>query len=246
LLLICVAACVIALLLNRPGHSETQGLSEVWVCRFLVLWLIFPIAFTLVLSLAKPLFVPRYFIFCLPALLLLVAAGVARLRSVWLKMAVVILLLALSFRGAAGVYQHDLDIQRDDWRAVSRYLLSEAQPGDALLFHVPMGRMPYEFYRSLLRPSPASPTVLYPRHADGHLTFLDFVEKPDDVEIEQRLPSHPRVWLVLTYAETQSGLPDSRSLELTTLLGKAYSAAERHNFAGVEILLYTKGSPGGE
>ena len=58
-------------------------------------------------------------------------------------------MLILSFRGTAGYYKQDLDIQRDDWRAATQYLLNHAQPGDALLFHVPMGRMPYEFYRSL-------------------------------------------------------------------------------------------------
>jgi hypothetical protein len=246
LLLACVAGCVAALLPVRRSHSETQVSSAAWGYGFLAHWLIFPIALTLLVSLAKPLFVPRYFIFCLPALLLLVAAGIARLRLLWLRTAVVILLLALSFRGAAGYYKRDLDIQRDDWRAVSRYLLSKAQPGDALLFHVPMGRMPYEFYHSLLKPPSASPVVLYPHHADDRLTFLDFVEKPNDAEIEQRLTEHLRVWLVLTYAETQSGLPDSRSLELTTLLGKAYPVAERHDFSGIEILLYTKGNPAGE
>ena len=120
--------------------------------------------------------------------------------------------------------------------------MNQAQPGDALLFHVPMGRMPYEFYHSLLRPASAAPIVLYPHHAD-RVTFLDFVEKPNDAELVRLLPEHPRAWLVLTYAETQSGLPDSRSVELSKMLGNLYASVERHDFPGVEILLYTRAKP---
>ena len=237
LLLACLAACLAALL---PGLRPPMRIPwEAWRYRFLGLWLVFPIGFTLALSLAKPLFVPRYFVFCLPALLLLVACGVNRLHSVGLKVPAVLLLLALSFRGTAGYYKRDLDIQRDDWRAASQYLLNQTQPGDALLFHVPMGRMPYEFYRSVLTPSSAAPVVLYPHHAD-RITFLDFVEKPNDTELEGSLPEHPRAWLVLTYAETQSGLPDSRSVELSRLLGNFYPTVEQFDFPGIEILVYTK------
>ena len=239
LLLACLVACLAALLPDLRPHLGLRASWEAWRYRFLALWLVFPIGFTLVLSVAKPLFVPRYFIFCLPALLLLVACGVTRLRPAWLRVPAVLFLLALSFRGTADYYKRDLDIQRDDWRAASQYLLNQAQPGDAMLFHVPMGRMPYEFYRSVLRPASAAPVVLYPHHAD-HVTFLDFVEKPNDPEIERLLPEHPRAWLVLTYAETQSGLPDARSVELFRLLGKLYPTVEHHDFPGVEILLYTK------
>jgi mannosyltransferase len=243
LLLACLAACLAGLLPGLRAHQELQVHWESWRCRFLALWLVFPILFTLGVSLAKPLFVPRYFVFCLPALLLLVACGVARLRSTWLKVPAVVFLLAFSLWGSVGYYERDLDIQRDDWRAASQYLLNQAHPGDALLFHVPMGRMPYEFYHSLLRPASTAPLVLYPHHAD-QLTFLDFVEKPNHTELERLLPEHPRVWLVLTYAETQSGLPDARSVELSGLLGNLYPVVERRDLAGIEILLYTKNNAG--
>src|SRR5208282_3199982 len=127
---------------------------------------------------------------------------------------------------------------RDDWRAATHYLLNHAQPGDALLFHVPMGRMPYEFYHSTQANASGTAVVLYPSHGD-RLTFLDFVEKPNDVAIERLLPQHTRAWLVLTYAETPSGLPDARTIELTKLLGSTYSTVEQHDFTGIEILLYS-------
>jgi len=232
------AACLTALLPALRTRAQRVPWKS-WRCRFLLLWLLLPILFTLALSLIKPLFVPRYFIFCLPALLLLVACGVTRLRRAWLMISAVLFLSALSFRGTTSYYGQDLDIQRDDWRTATRYLLDHAKPGDAMLFHVPMGRMPYEFYRSVLKPTSTVPVVLYPYHGD-RLTFLDFVEKPNHPELERSLLEHSRAWLVLTYAETQSGLPDARSIELTKLLGKLYSTVERREFPGIEILLYTQ------
>jgi mannosyltransferase len=245
LLLACVAACLAALLPVWRRRRVRRVPWEAWRYRFLVCWLVFPILLTLGLSLAKPLFVPRYFIFCSPALLLLMACGVARLRSTALMVPALLFVLILSFRGTVGYYKQDLDIQRDDWRAATHYLLNHAQSGDALLFHVPMGRMSYEFYHSALEPASAAPVVLYPRHGD-RLTFLDFVEKPNDAELERSLPQHPRAWLVLTYAETQSGLPDSRSVELSKLLGNFYRTVEQRDFPGIEILLYAKRNAGGE
>jgi mannosyltransferase len=243
LLLASVAACLAALLHAGPMRGARRVPWESWRYRFLLSWLLFPILLSLALSVIKPLFVPRYFIFCLPALFLLVACGVARLRPAPKALALLFLLI-LSFRGTAGYYKQDLDIQRDDWRAATQYLLNHSQPGDALLFHVPMGRMPYEFYRSLRPLTPVS-VVLYPHHAD-HLTFLDFVEKPNDVGLERSLPGHPRAWLVLTYAETRSGLPDARAVELTGLLNHFYFNVEQRDFPGIEILLYSKGNVANE
>ncbi|MGA8491004.1 MAG: glycosyltransferase family 39 protein [Terriglobales bacterium] len=237
LLLACVAACVAALLPAWPTHKLGRVPWDAWRYRFLLSWLVLPTAFILALSLIKPLFVPRYFIFCLPALLLLVACGIARLRPALMAPAL-LLVLIFSVKGTIDYYKHDLDIQRDDWRSATRYLLNHVQSGDAVLFHVPMGRMPYEFYHSALEPKSAAPIVLYPHHGD-RITFLDFVEKPNDTDLERLLPQHPRAWLVLTYAETQSGLPDARSIELTNLLKKFYPTVEQRNFPGIEILFFS-------
>jgi mannosyltransferase len=236
LLLAYVAACVAALLRFWRTRRMRRVPWEFWRYRFILWWLLFPLLFTFALSLVKPLFVPRYFIFCLPALVVLVACGILHLRSASLIVVACSLMLILSLWGTVGYYKRDLDIQRDDWRSATKYLLEHAQPDDALLFHVPMGRMPYEFYHSLGHVSDA-PLVLYPRHGD-RLTFLDFVEKPNDVELERLIRQHQRAWLVLTYAETQSGLPDSRTAELSKILGNIYFVVEQHDFPGIEILLY--------
>jgi uncharacterized membrane protein len=233
-----VAACLAAAPALWRDHRLRSFSWHAWRFRFLLLWIVVPPLMTLAVSLVKPLFVPRYFIFCVPALLLLLASGVARLRTPWLKVPAVLLLLILSFRGTAGYYQRDLDIERDDWRGITQLLLDRTEPGDALLFHVPMGRMPYEFYRSFQPLAPA-PVVLYPNHAD-RITFLDFVEKPNSAELTGLLRLHRRVWLVLTYAKTPAGMSDTRTAELTQLLGLTHTNIGQREISGVQILLYSR------
>ena len=238
LLLGCAAACIAAVAPVWRTRRIRRAAWESWRYRFLLCWLLFPPLFTLALSLVKPLFVPRYFISCLPALVLLVAYGLTRLRSNWLVAPALSLMLILSLQGTAHYYKQDIDIQRDDWRDATKYLLSHAEPGDALLFHVPMGRMPYEFYVSVLSAPSSPPLVLYPRHGD-RIIFLDFVEKPNDAELQRLIPQHKRAWLVLTYAETPSGQPDARTIELSKILGNVYPAVEQHNFNGIDIKTYS-------
>ena len=230
-------ACAAALIpVSRPAVKRVAWGS--WRFRFLLLWLFLPALLTVAVSFARPLFVPRYFLWCLPALLLLAASGLARLRSVWLLAPVLLLVLLLSLRGTVSYYQHDFDLQRDNWRAASHYLLTQARPDDGLVFHIAMGRMPYEYYHSLRSTSPGDPSILYPHHAE-RITFLDFVEKPDYRQLERALPQYQRVWLVLSNVRTPSGL-DSTASSLSRLLSLDYPRAERQQFDGLEIITYSQ------
>jgi len=234
-----VLAIAIGLLAIRGAYDAVPNYSTAddWRVRFLLIWLLFPILFVLLLSIFRPLFLPRYFLFCLPALLLLVASGLCRLRAGW-RIPLLLLCLALSLRGTAGYYTQDFDNERDDWRSASNYILQHAQPGDALLFHVPMGRMPYEYYVSLDEKSfsPSVPMVLYPYHGP-RVTFLDFVEKPDYARLSDALPHHPRIWVVLSHAKTPSGL-DRVGTSLTSLAGAAHANVQQNAFNGIDVLLY--------
>jgi hypothetical protein len=67
LLLAYGVACAIGILEPSENNSRRvpPGTSR---SRFLLLWLLFPIGFVFLLSFARPLFLPRYFILCLPPL----------------------------------------------------------------------------------------------------------------------------------------------------------------------------------
>ncbi|MGA8761800.1 MAG: glycosyltransferase family 39 protein [Candidatus Sulfotelmatobacter sp.] len=241
LMLLYVAVCAVALVPQRKRLFARTTEWDTWRYQFLLSWLFFPVALTVLLSVARPLFLARYFIFCLPALIILAAAGLARLRT-WMLGVGLAAMLALSLQGTLSYYDHDFDLDRDASGAAANYILDHAQPGDVILFHIAGGRIPYEFYKSLRErsasASASAPQIIYPRHAD-HLDYRDFTGKPSP-DLVQSLPMHyARVWVVLMDNETQAG-PDATTAMLNQTLGESFLQMQRSEFPRVEVRLYSQ------
>jgi len=68
---------------------------------------------------------------------------------------------------------------------------------------------------------------------------MDFVGKPDYAQLKHSIYQYPRIWLVLSYVESPSGLePNARSM--VALLDAAYPEYNEYHFAGVDICLFAK------
>jgi len=219
---------------------------EVWRSQFLLIWLFFPVALTVLLSFARPIFLGRYMIFCLPALLILVAAGVARLRQSWLLAAALVGILLLCAQGVFFVYDHDFDDERDACGAATDFILDHTQPGDAVVFHIAGTRIPYEFFRSLragentARPGftvQLGPEIAFPYHGAG-LDYRDFTGKPTADLLRTVAASHPRVWVVLMN-NGPAGNPDPTTVMLTKILLESFPKMQRWPFTRVEVRLYS-------
>jgi 4-amino-4-deoxy-L-arabinose transferase-like glycosyltransferase len=235
-----LAACVGALTPAFRADLVRRISWDTWRYRYLLLWLVFPIVFIFVVSQVKPFFLIRYFIFTLPALVLLAASGLARLRSRWLLAGALLFFAAFSLRGVSAFYERDFDIAREDWRPAARYLLSHTEAGDVILFHQPIARMPYEYYRGRI-PAAAYPKVIYPEHGD-RMTYRDFYAgRVSDNFLESVPGQYPRVWVALAYNETPSG-PDPTTRSITSVLGRAYGQMRQDRFPGIELRLYSGSS----
>ncbi len=246
LLLVLYAAACLAAILPCEGKIKlfrTQARADSWSIRFLLIWLLFPPALILMLSLARPLFLGRYFIFCLPPLVILAAAGLAKLRSPWPLGVALGIMLLLSLQGTFSYYDHDFDLQRDGSEAAVSYILDHAQPGDAILFHIAEARVPYEFFKSLREKaspavSAAEPEIIYPRHGD-HLDYRDFSGKPTSPFVHSIPGRYSRVWVVLMSNEAY-GHPDPTTLILNRILGESFPRLEEAQFSQVEVRVYSK------
>jgi len=187
-------------------------------------------------------FIPRYFVFCLPALCLAAALGVSRLKPAVLLAPALVVLLGLGFHGIVAYYRSDFDIPRDDWRTATEYLRTNASASDAVVFHVAMARMPYEYYKSLDRAASTYPEVVYPNHGDK-ITFLDFVEKPDYKHVAQELSQYSRVWVVVSHAIKGSNM-DATASALAGLAAENRVLRREENFGvDLKILLYEPQTP---
>jgi len=216
-----------------------------WRGRFLMAWLIFPIVLTVLLSFARPVFLGRYMIFCLPALLILVARGIAKIQKWWLLAPVLLGILALASQGVSYVYAHDFDNERDASGATTDFVLDHAQPGDAILFHIAETRVPYEFFRSVRAgentASPEfkaqlGPEIVFPSHGDS-LDYRDFTGKPAEDLVRREAQRHPRIWVMLMN-NGPTGNPDATTVMLTRVLGSAYPKVQSWQFAKVELRVY--------
>jgi mannosyltransferase len=247
LLIVYIAACIAALLPSgKQLWSRTQS-WQTWRNHFLLVWLLFPVALTILLSFARPVFLGRYMIFCLPAFLILAAAGVARLRPAWLLGAVLAGILFLGSQGVSFIYANDFDDERDASVAAAAFMLDHAQPGDAVIFHIAATRIPYEFARSMragentASPSFAAqfgPEILFPHHAAG-LDYRDFTGKPTADFLRTATPSHHRLWIMLMN-NGPSGNPDPTTAMLTQVLPESFPKVLRWQFSKVEVRLYSK------
>jgi hypothetical protein len=232
LLLICAAGLVLALL-RLFGLPERGGRQAVWGEAFVWMWLVLPVAMTTVSSLFKPMFVSRYFIFCLPAFVLLVATGLSMIRPRWLLAPVLLAIMVLSLRGVGEYYRSGFDPLEQDWRSAVHYMLSQTHSGDAVLFYHPLARLAYEYYRERWRQYPA-PVVVFPPRADARLlkgTQLDFAVLP-------RLPErYQRLWVVQNWG------PDPFTARMQSIFATNYTKVSERDFSIIHIMLYQRALP---
>jgi mannosyltransferase len=239
------AACLAATLPVRGLIFRRSADWKVWRLQFLLIWLLFPVALTLLLSLARPVFLARYLFFCLPALIILAAAGVASLRKAWMAGVCLAAMLLLSLQGTLSYYDHDFDLERDGSEAAANYIYDHARPGDAILFHIAEGRVPYEFVGALRRTTDAAhsgaapgPTIIFPRHGD-QFDYRDVTGKPSSDFMQSVPRQYARVWVVLMSNGTP-GQPDATTVMLELQLGESFPRMERLHFPQMEVRLYSR------
>lgn len=238
-------ACAAAVPSGRRLFQANQA-WETWRVQFLLVWLVFPIALTVALSFLRPVFLPRYMIFCQPAMIILVAAGIARLRRPRLVIPALALFLLFAVQGIRFVYAHDFDDQRDGSGEAANFILDHSQAGDAVLFQISEARAPYEFFRSLRAgentASPKftgrlGPDILYPDFGPG-LEYSDFKAKPVPEILRSEFPSHPRVWAMFMYS--QGGGASRTTALLTRLLSQSFPNSQCREFPSVKLCLYAR------
>jgi hypothetical protein len=134
-------------LLSRPNRHASR-----WPCWFVLSWLVVPIAVTILASTVRPLLVERFLAICIPASVLLAAAGFEFLlvRHRMIAGAVLLLLLLYSARSLRFFYAHP-DIN-DDWRGAITYVLAQSHPADEIVVLPAYARFTFDYYRATIGP----------------------------------------------------------------------------------------------
>ena len=176
-----------------------------------------PLLLLLLLSLRKPVFTPRFLLICLPAVVLLAGRGAYLLRPSRWSTVIPALLVVLLAALLPGYYKRP----KEDWRAATRYVLSAAQPGDAVLVWYPE---PFQYYRH--RFPEAVPIREFDSRGEPMRT---------GTPIETFAASCPHVWMV--GYDWWAGNPDFRSI--AAALGNSYRTRQESSFTGgIRVVRY--------
>jgi mannosyltransferase len=160
-------------------RAEPAEPSHGWSFVLVVLWLLLPVLVTLFVSHWKPMFVFRFLIICLPAMLLLFARGLSLLRPDWLCFAALAVVFFASLVAVRSFYRQP---GQTDWPAAISYLAQNARPGDVLIFANSYCRFPFDYNLRTsgkrlprLRVESGNPGAIpsFPAEAQ-HLWVLDF------------------------------------------------------------------------
>jgi mannosyltransferase len=212
---------------------------KTWSPLLVSCWLAVPFFVVLGASVRMPLFVPRYLIPSLPALILLVAAGITHIRPTafaWLLFSAISL---GSIAGTGSYYKKDFDIERDDWRAATSLIFDHAHPRDDVFFYLNFGRIPFEYYRSIRRPLPEWPRPLDVTDNTSltheNFRFVNFGES-----LSKARPAGDRVWLVLLYDTDPDGKPNRASIVSRAVFGNGRRLVEQKSFSGITVLLFSR------
>jgi mannosyltransferase len=192
-LLVVIYLSLCGLAFVRAG-SVASSYKENWALRLFALWLVLPPLLTLAATPIKVLFLPRYMVICVPAVVMLAARGLANLYRMavverWAAAACFILVMTLSARGALR-YFTSFATEATDWRSAVSFILQHQQPGDGAVFYRPNVN-PYIYYVHRAQAehgAAAAPEILFPSALGRPLSRE---------EVRSDIYSRKRVWLIL-------------------------------------------------
>jgi mannosyltransferase len=223
-----LSAAVAAAIIHRGSRPDSADLWKHW---FLLLWLILPPVLLLVISLRWPVFETRFLIVCIPPLLLLVANGLNQVRSRILFSAALMILLALSLVGVNFYFRGRSANQfSDDWRDATRYLLSQARAGDAVLFTYSEEKLAFDEYQSRFHATRA-PIHEYPEETDAEL----LIRRPSRLNpdlLDGIVTGCRRIWLISAFRS------DRLSRQVAATLSAQFPVHESFAFGFVRSELF--------
>ncbi|MDR3747162.1 MAG: glycosyltransferase family 39 protein [Acidobacteriota bacterium] len=237
--LIMYAACVLAgLIAGVKAMKRGQPESSLYV--ILACWFFVPLTIVLLVSIARPVFAPRYLMISLPAWIMLAAGGLSAAaglpsRSARLMAGVLTVLVALyGLSGVRSYYKADFDIGRNDVRSATAYILDHARSHDGVVFYSLSTRFPYDYYAAHSGKA-VKPDTLWPGNNSG-VGWRDFMGVPAAARVPEFSQGRDRIWVVTTPLPPN----DPRFMAFEAALNQRYCLRDTQDFPYVQVMLFSK------
>jgi mannosyltransferase len=223
-------------LISGTVVSGVSRHADVWKYRFLLIWLALPVVLVLAVSLRWPAFESRFLILSVPPLVLLAADALTRTRSQILFFAGLMILLGLTLNGTYSYYRVRADDEHtDDWRDATRFVLSKAEAGDALLFSYSEERLVFDEYRRRFHMT-GSPIHEFPEETDLELLTLR-PSRPSAELLDNLVTEYRRVWVMSAFQ------PNRASRQAESVLEAHFREREDRSFGFVHADVYADRTP---
>jgi mannosyltransferase len=234
LLVAYVLACGYGLV-PEPATQGSDDWRIAWGRWFVASWGLVPVLGSLAFSiLVKPILISRYLLVAVPALALLAACGIRKLRPAWLGGLAFLALVLLS--GRALLHWYGGRYAKENWRGATWYVLRNALADDGVAFEAPYIRFAFEYYVEHRPPGSVVPKPLFPTMA------WDSGNHDYSGRLDEWLRDHPltnrRVWLVVSH---EPGFGSSAQPWLSPELERSACRVLSRRFTGVRIHLYQLG-----
>jgi mannosyltransferase len=208
---------------RRPGSADARvSYNFIWI------WLLLPTVVVGLLSLRWPMLQSRYLIVSLPPFLLLISDGLARLRSRVLFVTATMAVLGFALLGVVSYLRGRSDLSHsDNWRDATRYILSEATSGDAVLFPYSAEEIPLREYQDRFAGGKQHIPVVPPK---TDLELLSVEGSWTDPEVALTAAHlYSRIWVITALQ------PNERSRQLHRELSRNFRILSRQTFGFVTI-----------
>jgi mannosyltransferase len=243
LLLSYFAACCVAILFmarrTRDRKHRGSGGGNMWSFGLVLLWLWVPVLVSFVVSIAiTPIFLPRYLIVGLPALVTIAAIGISSLSRRSVQVVAVAGLIGLSIPPLLRYYGADFK-EGQDWRSAVEYVAAGDRPEDGIVFLSRYGRRPFEYYRQRLGDG-ADVRPIYPGMAwEEYRPVFDDLDIEPSLTAAARLEDYQRVWIVLIWRGFATIHEDGDPFRVA--LESGFSEVEGRSFGpALEVRLYQR------
>jgi mannosyltransferase len=204
---------------NNPGYI------------FLWVWAVVPVVLVGAVNLRWPVLQARYLIVCLPAFLLLVTDGLTHIKSRVVFTAAFMAVVGLSIVGVSSYFLSRTDLNHsDNWRDASRYIFSEAKPGDVVVFPYSAEQIAFREYQNRYARRGQS-LVLVPKETDlellstaGHWMLPELADSTASL--------HSRVWMISALQ------PNSHNRDVQAAVESRLQEHTRRDFGFVRVQLF--------
>jgi mannosyltransferase len=212
---------------------RTRPARDIPTYMFVWIWLLVPVITVAIASFRWPLLQSRYLIVCLPPFLMLVADGLVHVRSRVVFATALMAVVASSLVGVSSYFEQRKDLAHsDDWRDATRYILSEAQSGDAVLFPYSAEEIPFRDYED--RFAKAGPDLtLLPRLTDLELLSTPGSWTRPDVAANAG-HEFARVWVISALQPTEA------SRHVQDELSRSFREASERSFGFITTKLLVR------